>query len=212
MTEVERIVSRAKRGRLLFIAVIIILCVLLIGGVIYSIVVNVQQDTKITQVQHSACEVDAAGRECQQTRRESSRAANLATTCIVFWKAGYPCPKPGSEAARKGVVADSGNSPSGQPSPGKQPGGSEEEKPPKGGGGGHAAPRHPGSHRPPAPQHPGGEVAPAPAPPSSPAPAPTFPPAKANPAPPPAAEHSEGTKACVDVVVSACAEVPKLLP
>ncbi len=101
MTEVERIVSRAKRGRLIFGASIATLCLLVIAGVAFAIVVNFQQETKITQVQHSACEVDAAGKECQQTRRESSRAANIATTCIPFFKAGYPCPKPGSTAAER---------------------------------------------------------------------------------------------------------------
>ena len=93
---------------------------------VWAVVVNSQQATQITRVQRSACEVDAAGFECQQTRRESSRAANLYTTCIPFFKAGYPCPKPGSRtaqnAAHEGVAPSTGNPPSSPPGPPSQGG------------------------------------------------------------------------------------------
>lgn len=86
----------------------------------WAAVVNGEQSHEITQIQHSACQVDAAGKECQQTKAEASRAASIATTCISFWKVGYPCPKPGSKAVSKhetGVVPTTGNPPSSQPEP-----------------------------------------------------------------------------------------------
>jgi hypothetical protein len=67
----------------------------------YAAVETHQNSTEITQIQHSACQVEPAGRECQEAKRESSQAASIATTCIPFFKAGYPCPKPGSTAAER---------------------------------------------------------------------------------------------------------------
>ena len=81
--------------------------ILAIAAATWAVVKNGEQDRQITQVQHSACEVDAGGRECQRSKRESSRAANLATTCIAFWKAGYPCPKPDSRAAQRQLQMNS---------------------------------------------------------------------------------------------------------
>lgn len=77
-------------------------------------------------------------------------------------------------------------------------------------GGRHKGGHHGGGHHPPS----------SPEPSQSPPSVPSSPPASesSQPSEPghsgetPAAEHAEGVKACVDVVVSACAEVPKLLP
>jgi hypothetical protein len=105
MTEVEQIVTRARRARILFVLAIAGICLTAIAalaGAIVANVVNAQQDSKITRVErNSACEVDANSHACQQIKRESAKAASLYTTCIPFFKAGYPCPKPGSKAAER---------------------------------------------------------------------------------------------------------------
>lgn len=75
------------------------LVALAVGAIAF--VVGVRNSTEITKVEHSACKVEPAGQECQQTKAESSRAANLQVTCIPFFKAGYPCPKPGSTSASR---------------------------------------------------------------------------------------------------------------
>ena len=90
----ERRQTRRFWGSLLMAIVSII-------GATYAAVETHQNSTEITQIQHSACQVEPAGHECQQAKRESSRAASIATTCIPFFKAGYPCPKPGSTAAER---------------------------------------------------------------------------------------------------------------
>jgi hypothetical protein len=97
MTEVERIVSRAKRGRRAFTAAIAALCLVLIGAVAFAIVVNFQQSGDITRVERSsACESDPRGEECQRVKRESDEAQSIRDTCRSFWKVGYACPAPGS--------------------------------------------------------------------------------------------------------------------
>jgi hypothetical protein len=123
----ERLVVRAVAGISIFA----------LGGAVWAVVGTAQNTKEITQIQHSACQVDPAGRECQQTKREASLASNLAVTCIPFAKAGYPCPKPGSTVAKrhsKGVTPSTGTSPHSQPPPSS------------GGGPGHSGgPPHSGS-------------------------------------------------------------------
>jgi len=121
-------------------AVISVLAVLAAG---YAIAVNFQQDTKITRVEHSACQEDPHGKECQKTKLEAARAANIYVTCVPFWKAGYRCPKPGSPAAqRRAIQAKSKevqNLEEGAPTshaeqPASPVGGTDVSSPPKGGG------------------------------------------------------------------------------
>lgn len=113
-----------------------------------------------TRVEHSACQENAAGSECQQVKRESARAANIATTCIPFWKAGYPCPRPGStsaerQATRKAQV--------GSGSAQELNSGSDGEGEPASNGGGQAlGPAQPGTHHPAGPAKGGSGGAPAP--------------------------------------------------
>jgi hypothetical protein len=98
MTEVERIVSRAKRGRAVFVGAIGFICI----AVTFAIV-DIGQESRITNIERSACVKDPAGEACQRSKRQSDRQRSLADTCIAFWKAGYPCPKPGSKASRRVV-------------------------------------------------------------------------------------------------------------
>ena len=116
MTEVEQVVSRARRGRALFGAAIAALCVLLISGVMFAIVVNFQQGGDITQVERSACAKSPASRECQRVRRETDKARTIRDTCIAFWKVGYACPAPGS-----GVTVPTGGGDASQPASAGQP-------------------------------------------------------------------------------------------
>lgn len=69
-------------------------------GVI-ALVIGVHNERELVKVQHSACQSEPAGAECQQAKAESSKAANLYVTCIPFHKAGYACPKPGSRVAER---------------------------------------------------------------------------------------------------------------
>jgi hypothetical protein len=117
-----------------------------------------------TKVEQSACQVDAAGTECQRAKRKAAKAESLSTACIPFHQTGYPCPKPGSQVAERATEGgDATSSPStghSQPSPGNG-GGVEPVK----GGSGHApAPGKSGNHEAPAP---GGGSGGAPAPTSS---------------------------------------------
>lgn len=163
-----------------------VVAILAIAGAVYAIAVNVDQGKEITQVQHSACQADPAGRECQVSKRESSRAANIATTCIPFFKAGYPCPKPGSTAAQRqarrqqvqansksvrnleqGVLPPSTSSPPGNHTTREPPGhqgvqGQGGSKPPKGGGGGEQSPPSSGDNEPPVQSSPGSAAIPGP--------------------------------------------------
>lgn len=82
---------------MLFVSVSAAILAIAIATTAY--VTNLQQDTEIQQV--SACQVHPAGVNCQKAKQESSEAASVYVTCIAFWKTGYPCPKPGSEAARR---------------------------------------------------------------------------------------------------------------
>jgi hypothetical protein len=51
-----------------------------------AFVLGIHNSTELTQIQHSACQVEPAGRECQDTKIESDKAASLATSCIQFRK------------------------------------------------------------------------------------------------------------------------------
>jgi hypothetical protein len=152
-----------------------------------ALVIGFHNGTEITKVEHSACQVEPAGTECQQTKAESSKAANLRVTCIPFFKAGYPCPKPGSTTAervarrqslRAHPVQGSPTTPNeasvGSASPGgdatSAPTGHSEPAPGNGGPGEHgssgshhaAAPGDGGSHEAPAPVKSGSGGAPEP--------------------------------------------------
>ena len=105
MTEAERVAQRARRGRAAFVAVGVLLCV----GVTYAIVENFDQDTRITKVEKSPCLDAPAGKPCQKSKRKSDRKRSIADTCIAFWKVGYPCPRPGSEAAAVVPVREGGD-------------------------------------------------------------------------------------------------------
>lgn len=105
---------------------------------------------RITRVEQSACQENAGSYECQHTKLEAEKKANLRTTCEPFFKAGYACPKPGSPAAerqrRRQAQAESGSAPHNGGSDGATaptPTGSPEASaPPKGGSGG-VSPAHP---------------------------------------------------------------------
>jgi hypothetical protein len=104
MTEVEKIVSKADRARLVFVAAIAGACFLAVaalGVAIVANVVNARQDTKLERF--SACEDDPGGDLCQRIKRESDEARSIKDTCRSFWKVGYPCPRPGSKAAERHV-------------------------------------------------------------------------------------------------------------
>ena len=209
--EAERIVTRAGRGRAVFalgVAAIFLIAVAALGGAIVANVVNFEQDTKITNVERTACAKAPNSEECQRVKRRSDRARSVADSCIAFRKVGYPCPRPGSRVSLP--VASGGDalqpaSAGQQPSPATAP--ATEHV-----GGGHH--HHSQQHAPQSPPASSPSPAPSPSPPSTPQPESPPPAAPGNSGETPAAEHSEGVKACVNLVVSACAEAgaPKLLP
>ncbi len=191
--------------------------ILAIAAATWAVVKNGEQDRQITQVQHSACEVDAGGRECQKTRRESSRAANIATTCIPFWKAGYRCPKPGSPAAERELQTNSKevqNLEQGgdQPQATAPAGDTEGVKPPKEGSDGKAAPHNPASPAPPAPLSPGSsneQISSNPAPTAATPTAPATSPAPL-PAPSPEAPEPETPAPLAPILTKVCSVVDRL--
>jgi hypothetical protein len=149
--------KEARRQFVLKATVAGTLLALAIGAV--SFVLSYHDAERITRVEQSACQVDAAGRECQKTKAEASRAASIAVTCIPFFRAGYPCPKPGSTAAQRQSKrhAQSGsgsagalNNGSGVGQQGTSPT-AEAPTPPHHGSTSPSAPHHPTSHPSPAP-------------------------------------------------------------
>jgi hypothetical protein len=131
---------------------------------------------------------------------EKERNRSPERICKDFRKVGYQCPKHDQveHPNHKEVVAGSGNSPSGQPSPGDEPGDRGGTKPSVGGGDGGSG----GSRPERKPRNPPAAIPPAPPPPPSAA------------APPPEPGNSgggssegQGVKKCLDLVVSACADV-----
>lgn len=162
MTEVERIVSRARRGRAVFVGLFALLCV---GGIAYAIVVNVQQGQQITRVERSACAKAPGGAECQRIRRRTDRQRNIADTCIAFWKVGYRCPAPSSGISVPTQGGDALQPASAGQSPAPAPAGDDgSTRPPQGGDGDDdAGPPPPSSND----QATGGEPAPKASPPTS---------------------------------------------
>jgi hypothetical protein len=169
--------KEGRRRAILGLLTVGVLVALAVG--VPALVIGFHNGTEITQIQHSACQVEPSGEECQKAKAESSEAATLRTTCIPFFKAGYPCPKPGSTAAerqarRQSLRADPAqatppttggdatSAPTGSSQPGRHDGGS---------GGGTDQPSR--SHAPSVPhqsppsvpgEHGGGEDVPGPAP------------------------------------------------
>jgi hypothetical protein len=91
--------KEGRRRAILGLLTVGVLVALAVG--VPALVIGFHNGTEITKVEHSACQVEPGGKECQRTKVESSKAANLHTTCIPFFKAGYPCPKPGSTTAER---------------------------------------------------------------------------------------------------------------
>jgi hypothetical protein len=91
-------VKRERRREIRFWTSLVI-AILAIAGATWAVVVNSEQGDQITRI--TACEHDAASAACQKVRREGAKAQSLATVCIYFKQAGYPCPKPGSTAAER---------------------------------------------------------------------------------------------------------------
>lgn len=178
------------------LAVALIGSVLFLGAVI-AVVTWRGENTRSIVTRVSECERDPKGEECQRIRREAERGETVRQLCHRFWRVGYLCPKPGSRAAHREVVAGSGESPFGQPPPGSSPGGKAVG--PRGDGG-DVAPRRPRDHKQRTPSPPVSTSSPTPAP---------QPGDSAN-----GASEEHGLDVCVDVVVSACvkAETPRLLP
>lgn len=124
---------------------------LLVGATVLSawaVVVNFGQDTVIDRL--SACERDPTGAPCQQVKRQSDKAQPLTAACIQLRKAGYPCPKPGSGAARRLNVSQMGGDAQNPSKAGQQPA-------PGNGGNGVGQGRGGGN-----PPHPPGPIAPGP--------------------------------------------------
>jgi hypothetical protein len=182
MTEVERIVTRAKRGRVVFVGVIALLCI----AVTFAIV-DIGQESRIANVERSTCVKDPAGKPCQRVKRRSDRNRSITDTCIAFWKVGYRCPAPNSGVTVRSIRGGDASQPAHagqQPAPAPA-GGKEGSKPPRGDTDGAPTPHKPGSHKPRAPQPPGNApTAPASAPPTTP-PAPSTPSTPMTPEPEP---------------------------
>jgi hypothetical protein len=127
--------------------------------------------------------------ECRTFLNGLGPLVSLRLACAILREGGYECPKPGSEAAQREVVAGSGNTPHGQPSP--APTGEK-------GAPGTSRPSHP-EKKPPT------QAVPAPG--SSPAPPPAEP---GNSGKGASAEH--GLDVCVEIAVSACVKTDAELP
>ncbi len=124
---------------------------------------------------------------------------SLKLSCAILDEGGYECPKPGSEAARREVVAGSGNTPHGQPSP--APAGEKGKGTPKG--------THGGTKKPPKSGEPPSHAESSPLPADTP-PAETEPPSPGNSGNGASGEH--GLDVCVELVKSACVKVDVAAP
>lgn len=204
MKRVGKWLAETPAGRTAFRLSVLALATLCVGGAVFAIIVNFQQDQKITRVEHSACQADPDGRECQQTKLEAAKAASIYVTCVPFWKAGYPCPKPGSAAAKRRERREVGNPKAVQGlETGPKPAAKEQPtSPPR------PEQQHVGSGKSKAPHHKTSEPAQVEPPISAPtetAPSAASPDEDAgNSGDTPAAESANGLKACVDLAVSAC--------
>lgn len=186
---------------------------------IVALIVGVHNETRVTnieprvtKIEHTPCAKNATSKECQALRAKVERAANLYVTCLPFLKAGYPCPKPGSEAAQRKLAHESQAALKGRPEVGSEPtpaaatapsanSDTNAPKPPKGGTHQHVAQGKGGGKKHPKPTRP---AAPAPQPPSASVPAEVAPVEPGSSGNTPASEHSNGVKACIDLAVSAC--------
>lgn len=164
-------VKRERRRELRFWGSLVV-AIVAIAGATYAVVVNKEQDTqitriepKVTRLEQTPCAKDATSRACQKLRAEVEKAAGIQVTCIPFRRAGYLCPRPGSELAKQqasggGDAQQTGSTGHQQPSP--SPGGGGGNGPGKGREHGSPGPGHGGSDQPSAPASTGS------APPSSP--------------------------------------------
>lgn len=80
----------------------------LVGAVLFlaavvAIVAKRGEDTRSIVTRISECEHDAESAACQEIRQEGAEAQSVATACITIRQGGYPCPRPGSKAARRQV-------------------------------------------------------------------------------------------------------------
>lgn len=88
-SEVEHVISRAQKGRALFVAAFLLLA----GGVIYAVAVNFQQEDQI--VRSSPCATDPTGERCEALQRRIRRDLSISAICVTFRRVGYECPKGG---------------------------------------------------------------------------------------------------------------------
>jgi hypothetical protein len=93
--------ARKEQRRWWLIKVVTAGVMISLAAAVISLVIGVHNGTEITQIQHSACQVEPDGKACQQTKREAAKAESVSTACIPFHQAGYPCPKPGSTPAER---------------------------------------------------------------------------------------------------------------
>jgi hypothetical protein len=123
MTEAERVATRAKPARLLFIAAFLVLAGLLLALFLRG-----------ESTRQAACVERPAGKSCQRSKRESDRARSVRDTCISFWKVGYACPAPDSGVTIRSLEGGGASQPAhaGQPTE-PAPAGGNEPKAPDGG-------------------------------------------------------------------------------
>lgn len=194
--------------------------IIAIIGATFAVVVNVKQGRDITRVEHSACATEPAGALCQRVKRESDEAQSIRDTCRSFWKVGYPCPKPGTEEARRlhrrtakatGAASTPGageNEDSSRARTVRPPGVDSPKSPPPR----KSRPQKPRTTAHPRPQ-PGPMSTVAPAPPTMTTAPPAASPAADQPEEPgrsnetAAAANRKGVAACVNLAVSACTEL-----
>jgi hypothetical protein len=127
----------ARRRVTLLILAVGVLVAVAVG--IPALVIGLHNGTEISVIQHSPCQVEAAGKECQQIKTESDEAASLHTSCVQFRKVdlegkllsktrckGSDLPSspvvagsipPAKSGARGGDAASTGNPGHSQPGP-----------------------------------------------------------------------------------------------
>lgn len=192
-----------------------------VSGIAVLAVISLAVYSNQTFVQKTPCTKDATSAACAKIREEVARAEPIRNPCISYQRVtatrGRNCPRrfvrhrqeakhrlSSTPSAELGGDALQPASAGQQPVPGKPDHGSKPS-------GHHHSPPHHGPHSPPPSTPP---PSPAASQPSTPQPGPPPPAAPGNSGETPAAEHGEGVKACVNLVVGACAEAsaPKLLP
>jgi hypothetical protein len=160
MTEVEKIVSRAKVGRRLLVAVVALTCL----GTVYAIAVNVGQSTDITNVnrkiEKSACASNPShpSAECEHIRQQVDLHESVIGACIIHQRAtgnkGANCSRFYVDvSAGGGAPTGSGSGSSGELAPaGQGHKKSAENLTPGHGEGGSASPPHHPETKTPAPE------------------------------------------------------------